>query len=143
MLLFRRHQLLVNAEPGFGDDADDIAQLRGSVAFDALLFRASDVMRPEKAPNRDGELHAGAGITRDQSLANCNIQNPPKNPQLERRFNLHPKTFKQLKRGNADFWIKRIDTTGYHRAQLHSASYGSLRSLTDRKHQLIMRARIV
>ncbi len=62
---------------------------------------------------------------------------------LRQVFNLYPKTFKQLKRGSADFWIKRIDITGYQQAQLHSASYGSLRSLTDRKHQLIMRARIV
>src|SRR6266481_4978382 len=39
-------------------------------------------MWPEKAPNRDGELHAGAGIRRNQSLANCNIQNPPKHPKF-------------------------------------------------------------
>lgn len=52
------------------------------MAFDALLFRPCNVVWPEKAPNRDGELHAGTGIGRNQSLANCNIQNPPKYPQL-------------------------------------------------------------
>jgi hypothetical protein len=29
---------------------------------------------------------------------------------------LHPKTFNQLKGGNADFWIKRIDITGNHQS---------------------------
>ena len=59
-----------------------LRRVRRSVAFDALLFRPCNVMRPEKAPNRDGELHAGTGIRRNQSLPNCNIQNPPKNPKL-------------------------------------------------------------
>jgi hypothetical protein len=52
------------------------------VAFDTLLFRPWDVVWPEKAPNRDGELHAGTGIRRNQSLVYCNVQNPPKYPQL-------------------------------------------------------------
>jgi hypothetical protein len=47
LIFSHREEFLVNPQPGFRDDTDDVSQMLGRVEFDHLLFRPSDIVRPE------------------------------------------------------------------------------------------------
>jgi hypothetical protein len=65
--------ILKQPEPRFGDNADGVGKVGGSVKFNLMLPRPRHVVRPEEPLDTDREFHTQARIHRQELLPDGDI----------------------------------------------------------------------
>jgi len=58
LVLNHRSQFLVDSQPGFRDDSNDVPQILRAVGFDSLLLRPCDVVRSKQSFHSNRKLNA-------------------------------------------------------------------------------------
>src|SRR5215472_12322968 len=82
LVLFHGQQLLEYSQTRFRDDGHDVAQVRGCMSLNSLLFGPRHVVRPKQALNANRELHAQARVCKQQLLPYGYVQHAPEHANL-------------------------------------------------------------